>query len=43
MELAEVSGLTTKGIEWSLRKLKAQGILKRIGRARGGRWEVVKD
>ncbi len=41
-ELAVVTGLTTKGVEWNLKKLKAEGVLKRIGPAKGGRWEVIR-
>jgi len=40
-ELAVMTGLTTKGIEWNLKKMKADGLLKRIGPAKGGRWEVI--
>jgi predicted HTH transcriptional regulator len=41
VELAAVTGLTTKGVEWNLKKLKAEGVLKRIGPAKGGHWEVT--
>jgi len=40
-KLAVMTGLTTKGIEWNLKKMKADGLLKRIGPAKGGRWEVI--
>ena len=40
-ELAEIAGLTRRGIEWNLAKLKEKGIVKRIGPAKGGYWEVV--
>jgi predicted HTH transcriptional regulator len=40
-ELAERIGITAKGIEWQLGKLKADGRIRRIGPARGGRWEVL--
>jgi ATP-dependent DNA helicase RecG len=40
-ELAEIAGLTRRGIEWNLAKLKEKGIIKRIGPAKGGYWEVV--
>jgi len=40
-ELAEIAGLTRRGIEWNLVKLKEKGIIKRIGPAKGGYWEVV--
>ena len=40
--LAAVTGLTTKGVEWNLKKLKTEGVLKRIGPAKGGHWEVTR-
>ena len=42
-ELARIMGLTAKGVEWNLKKLKAERRLRRIGPARGGRWEVMGD
>ncbi len=42
-ELAKVAGLSVKGIEWNLRKLKDQGILLRIGPDKGGHWEIIPD
>lgn len=41
-ELAEITDLTRRGIEWNLAKLKEKGIIKRIGPAKGGYWEVIK-
>lgn len=38
--LAEVIGISAKGVEKQLTKLKAQGILRRIGPNKGGSWEV---
>ena len=40
-ELAEKIGISTKGIEWQLKKLQEEGILKRIGPDKGGHWEIV--
>ena len=40
-ELAILTGITTKGIEWQLKKLQTQGILSRIGGRKGGHWEIV--
>lgn len=40
-ELAERIGISAKGIEWQLGKLKADGRIRRIGDDRGGHWEVV--
>jgi ATP-dependent DNA helicase RecG len=39
-ELAELAGITSKGIEWQIRKLKEEKIIKRHGSTREGRWEV---
>ena len=40
-ELADKIGLTVKGVEWNIKKLKEKGKLKRIGPAKGGYWEIV--
>ena len=40
-ELAEKIGISTKGIEWQLKKLQEEGILKRIGPDKDGHWGVV--
>jgi ATP-dependent DNA helicase RecG len=42
-EMAERTGLSIKGVEWNIRKLKEEGILRRVGPAKGGYWEVVKQ
>jgi ATP-dependent DNA helicase RecG len=41
-ELMEVTSLTRRGVEWNLAKLKEKGIVKRVGPAKGGYWEVIK-
>jgi ATP-dependent DNA helicase RecG len=41
-ELAEILEITVKGVEWNLAKLREKGIIKRIGPAKGGCWEVIK-
>ena len=38
--LAETIGITPKAVEKHLAKLKAEGIIQRIGPAKGGRWVV---
>lgn len=38
--IAESIGMSAKGVEKQLAKLKAQGIIRRIGPAKGGRWEI---
>lgn len=40
-EMAEQTGLSIKGVEWNIRKLKEEGVLRRVGPAKGGYWEVV--
>ena len=39
-ELCTISGLTKPGVEWNLSRLKAGGLLRRIGPDKGGHWEV---
>ncbi len=39
--LAEAIGISDKGIEKQLSKLRHAGVIKRVGPARGGRWEVL--
>ena len=34
-------GLTKKSVEYNIEKLKQKGLLKRVGPAKGGYWEVV--
>jgi ATP-dependent DNA helicase RecG len=41
-ELSEAVGITPKGVEWQIARLKKEGVLKRIGPAKGGRWEILK-
>jgi ATP-dependent DNA helicase RecG len=40
-ELAKKIGLSTKTVEWNIKKLKKQGSLKRIGPPKGGQWVVL--
>ena len=42
-ELSIITGLTRRGVEWNLANLKEKGIIKRIGPARGGHWEVIEN
>ena len=41
-ELAETLSLTTRAVEKQIAKLRADSRLRRIGPAKGGRWEVIK-
>ncbi len=40
-QLAIAIGITPKGIEWQIGRLKKDGLLRRIGPTKGGHWEVV--
>jgi len=40
-ELAFNVGLSEKGIEWNLKKIKDKGIIERIGGAKGGYWKII--
>lgn len=40
-ELAHQLGITAKGVEWQIGKLKQMGVLERIGPAKGGHWKLV--
>ena len=39
-QLSMKLGIATKNIETNISKLKIKGLLKRIGSAKGGHWEV---
>jgi len=39
-ELAEYTGISTKGVEYHLRKLKEDDMLERIGGDKGGYWKI---
>ena len=42
-ELSEKTGLSEKGIEWNIKKLKERKRIRRVGPAKGGHWEVTED
>ena len=39
--MAEEIGISRKGIEWQIRRLKSAGRLARIGPDKGGRWRMT--
>jgi ATP-dependent DNA helicase RecG len=39
-EIAQRIGISSRAVEKQIAKLRKQGRLRRIGPARGGRWEV---
>ncbi len=41
-EISVKTGITVRGVEWNLAKLKQKGLLKRIGSTKAGHWEVIK-
>jgi len=41
LELSETLGLTTRAVEKQIAKLRKKGRLRRIGPARGGRWQTI--
>ena len=41
-ELVKKTGLTRRGIEWYLAKLKQEKIIKRVGSDKAGHWEIIK-
>jgi len=40
-ELSEIVGISSRKIEENIKKLKDGGVVKRIGPAKGGHWEVL--
>lgn len=42
-ELSEHVGISSRKIEQNIGKLKELGLLRRIGPAKGGHWEVLDD
>ena len=42
-EVADLLGLSQEGLRHHLERLKAAGVLKRIGSARSGEWQIEGD
>jgi ATP-dependent DNA helicase RecG len=40
-ELSSIIAVSPKGIEWNFKKLKEEGVIRRVGADKGGHWEVV--
>jgi ATP-dependent DNA helicase RecG len=40
-ELSEKVGISTTAIDKNIQSLKKKGLLKRVGSAKGGHWEVI--
>lgn len=41
-ELADITGLTRRGVEWNILQLKNNGIIRRDGADKGGKWIISK-
>jgi len=39
-DLVKITGLSRRGIEWNIAKLKADGLIERIGGDKGGYWKI---
>ncbi len=42
-EMAVETGLSVRGVEWNIKKLKKEGRIRRVGPPKGGHWEVLDD
>jgi ATP-dependent DNA helicase RecG len=40
LEIAAKTGLTPKGVEYHIRKMREEGTLKRVGSTKSGSWEI---
>ena len=42
-EIADRLGMTKRGVDKNIKRLKEQGIIRRVGPDRGGHWEVIES
>ena len=42
-EMATLLGMTRRGVDKNIQKLKEQGIIHRVGSDKGGHWEIIKE
>jgi len=40
-QLAKITGLTVRGVEWNMKKLQKTKVIKRVGPNKGGHWEII--
>lgn len=40
-QIQKVGGLSKKSVEYNIQKLKKMGVLRRVGFAKGGHWEII--
>jgi len=43
VELAEKLSITKKGVEWQLKQLRDDGLLRHVGATKNGHWEIIKE
>ncbi|MEI7597404.1 MAG: winged helix-turn-helix transcriptional regulator [Bacteroidota bacterium] len=41
-DLSVKLGLSVRGVEWNLKKLKDAGVIKRVGSTKAGHWEIIR-
>jgi ATP-dependent DNA helicase RecG len=42
-EIADRLGMTTRGVDKNIKRLKEQGVICRVGPDKGGHWEVIES
>ena len=42
-EIADRLGMTTRGVDKNIKRLKEQGVIRRVGPDKGGHWEVIES
>ena len=42
VELAEKLFITKKGVEWQLKQLRDDGLIRHVGATKNGHWEIIK-
>ena len=42
-EIASALGLSVEGVDNNLKKLKKEGLIRRVGPDKGGHWEIVEN
>ena len=42
-KLVEITGLTRRGVEWNIQKLKVENVIRRVGGKKHGHWEILSD
>ena len=42
-ELSGEIGISEKGVEWQMKKLREERIIQRVGSAKGGYWKIIEE